>query len=151
MPAGQVLNDEEHGWIDADDQFRPCAEHAQAEISVTAADIQDTVAFQVHVRRDPVPLPVGTPLGIDSLPSKYQRPLAPGMKRHQAIPQVVWNVLIRTKFGRRQVKIRGLPDVRQGIDRRQPPWQVAVGMLAHPFSGQSREFGQPVAIGPMAG
>ena len=65
--------------LQTNNQLRPCRNHAQAEIPISAADIQYRAALQ---RRDQVlesrPLHVAAPLGVNLNAKQMEGPFAPG-------------------------------------------------------------------------
>ena len=83
MPAGQPLHNEQQRWVYPNYQRCARTQHAQAEITIAAANIQHTVHRKPDVCLDSLPFPVRAPLGFDSQPPQAQGPFAPRVQFHQ--------------------------------------------------------------------
>ena len=74
---GLELAEEQPVGVDADYAVGACAEHAPHVVAVAAAHIEDALALEVDMRRDPRPFPVRVPLGIDVNAKQVERAFAP--------------------------------------------------------------------------
>ncbi len=83
VPAGEPLHDVHPGRIYADHQICAGRQHSPSVVAITAADIDNPRSCQVDVWGYARPLPVRPPLRVNVDATDLQRPLAPGMQRHQ--------------------------------------------------------------------
>src|SRR6056297_1735077 len=75
---GAVLHLEYQRRIAAHHLSGPIVQHAPAEITVAATDVEHALAAEVYLRGNAVPLPVGAPFGFNVHTAETQWALAPG-------------------------------------------------------------------------
>ncbi|MNL21991.1 hypothetical protein D3C87_1433080 [compost metagenome] len=125
------LAEEQPVRVDTDHAVRAGAEHAPHVITVAAADIEDALAFQVQVRGDPRPLPVRAPFGIDVHAEQVERPLAPWRQSHQRSAHLRAGLVAAISIQLQaieQIDFARL-DLRQGVQRALPAFQVAMALF----------------------
>ncbi len=138
------LAEEQPVRVDPDHAVGTGTEHAPHVVAVAATDVEDAFAGQIQVRRDPVPLPVRAPLGIDMHAEHVERTLAPWREPHQ---RIVGGLARGVVTGRVEAEAVTQFDLhgrqrRQRIDGTPPARQITV---------TNREFGVQLllnAVGP---
>ncbi len=85
MPHRLELGQEQLRWVYTQGEGGAGPGHAPQVIAVAAADIEHAATVERRdMRRQAVPLPIRSPLAVDSNPIQFIRPLAPRVQRLQA-------------------------------------------------------------------
>ena len=120
----------------------PATGHPPAVVTAAAAHVQHPPPAQIgQVRRHPLPLPVGAPLGIDVRTEEFKRPLAPGHQPAQGRVQGLGVHRPRlTDSDPVPVQPAGRRPRRQRRHGVVPARQIAVRLVQQTMAGQRRHL-----------